>query len=87
LYYAAGVTPDATAATATTARFAAIAAAPKPHTSPHTARSFIEDASQYQCAFDTEAVLAVNTIRKRHDPTGLFREDVATSQGQPNDGK
>jgi hypothetical protein len=80
LYYAAGVAPNLAASAAASAQFAANAAALEPHTTPYTAPSFVEDASQHQYSFDAETARSVNAIRRRYDPVGLFRGDVASSR-------
>jgi hypothetical protein len=51
-------------------------------TTPLTAPSFVEDSGQPQRSFGRNTARRVDDIRRRYDPDGLFRGDVALGSTQ-----
>jgi hypothetical protein len=77
LYYACGVPDDAAPTDEIIDRLATNHAALAEQATPYTAPSFVEDGGQHQQSFDRETARRVDDIRRRYDPDGLFRGDVA----------
>jgi hypothetical protein len=76
IYSGAGIPVDAAATVAITAHFATVRAALGPWDTGRTAPTFVESVGQPQGHLSAEQVHAVDKVRARVDPTGLFRDDI-----------
>jgi FAD/FMN-containing dehydrogenase len=76
IYSGAGIPLDTDSATAISSHFSHVRAALAPWDTGRTAPTFVESVGQPQGHLSPEQVHAVDRVRARVDPTGLFRDDI-----------
>ncbi|MFC7613510.1 hypothetical protein ACFQV2_07725 [Actinokineospora soli] len=79
LYSAAGIPMDPESTAAIAAYLAKVRAALAPWDTGRTAPTFVESPHQPQRHLDDDRIAAVDAVRARVDPDGLFAGDIATN--------